>query len=255
MQEDNVTIILEEEAEPQQSPWLALFANKQPHIKGETKRRSADQVDLCPFAMNSKCKFPPENCKFIHGMQCPHCGKFCLHPNRPNEADAHLQECQRIHQASNSTREEEIECAICYERVLSTAEGRFGLLNCEHSFCLSCIKVWRMQKEQQALGRSCPICRTLTHFVTPSFNWPASAKQKSAIIEKYKENLSSIDCKHFHFGEAECPFGSSCFYAHRDRRGQIISGSDSCTLSRTVISSDGSVHALPSTKMSEYLKR
>jgi E3 ubiquitin-protein ligase makorin len=253
MQEDYVTIILEEE--PQQSPWLALFANKQqqPQGIGKTKKRSPDQLDLCPFAVNSKCKFTADTCKFIHGTQCTHCEKFCLHPFRQEEANAHSLECQRIHKYSNSAKEKDIECAICYEKIISTNEARFGLLNCEHSFCLNCIKFWRKQKEQQTLGRSCPICRILTHFVTPSCSWPVSNWQKNKIIERYKQKLSSIDCKHFQFGKAECPFGSSCFYAHRNRKGQIAIESE--IFSRRIICPNGSIRALPLAKMSEFLKR
>ena len=40
----------------------------------------------------------------------------------------------------------QVECGICLERVLSKvnpADRRFGLLNCDHAFCLKCIRGWR----------------------------------------------------------------------------------------------------------------
>ena len=43
-------------------------------------------------------------------------------------------------------RSSEIECGICLERVMEKsdpADRKFGLLECEHSFCLSCIRGWR----------------------------------------------------------------------------------------------------------------
>lgn len=62
--------------------------------------------------------------------------------------------------------------------------------------------------------RACPLCRALSHFVTPSTTWPDSTAEKTAIIEAYKAHLATIDCKHFDFGNGYCPFSSSCFYRH-----------------------------------------
>uniref|UniRef100_A0A7N2R2X3 C3H1-type domain-containing protein n=1 Tax=Quercus lobata TaxID=97700 RepID=A0A7N2R2X3_QUELO len=36
--------------------------------------------------------------------------------------------------------------------------------------------------------------------------------EKQDIVDSYKAKLKSIDCKHFDFGNGNCPFGSSCFY-------------------------------------------
>lgn len=46
---------------------------------------------------------------------------------------------------------------------------RFGLLNaCVHPFCLSCIRSWRSTNEQGVAIKACPVCRVVSHFVTPS---------------------------------------------------------------------------------------
>uniref|UniRef100_A0A7N2LFY8 C3H1-type domain-containing protein n=1 Tax=Quercus lobata TaxID=97700 RepID=A0A7N2LFY8_QUELO len=37
-------------------------------------------------------------------------------------------------------------------------------------------------------------------------------EEKQDIVDSYKAKLKSIDCKHFDFGNGNCPFGSSCFY-------------------------------------------
>ena len=38
------------------------------------------------------------------------------------------------------------ECSICLENVMgkeNPSERRFGLLSCDHSFCLACVRGWR----------------------------------------------------------------------------------------------------------------
>jgi hypothetical protein len=45
----------------------------------------------------------------------------------------------------------------------------------------------------QAL-RTCPVCRTTTHFITPSTSWPDSPEEKEAIIATYKAKMAAIDC-------------------------------------------------------------
>ncbi|MED6125301.1 hypothetical protein PIB30_067252 [Stylosanthes scabra] len=41
------------------------------------------------------------------------------------------------------------------------------------------------------------------------------------IVDSYKAKLKSIDCKHFDFGDGNCPFGTSCFYKHAYRDGRL----------------------------------
>lgn len=38
--------------------------------------------------------------------------------------------------------------------------------------------------------------------------------RKAKAIEAYQHNVATIPCKHYNYGKGECPFGSSCFYAH-----------------------------------------
>lgn len=69
--------------------------------------------------------------------------------------------------------------------------------------------------------RTCPECRLVTHFVTPSTVWPASVEAKKRIVDCYKTHLASIDCRNFNMGEGKCPFGASCFYRHAYPDGRI----------------------------------
>jgi E3 ubiquitin-protein ligase makorin len=96
-------------------------------------------------------------------------------------------------------RDRSVECGICLERVLDKPDPsarRFGLMACEHSFCLSCIRAWRSTDEADVdtALRTCPVCRTTTHFITPSATWPASAEEKDAVLRAYKAKMAAIDC-------------------------------------------------------------
>jgi hypothetical protein len=73
----------------------------------------------------------------------------------------------------------QMECSICLEAVLAKEDQtarRFGLLDCEHCFCLPCIRGWRENTfaDVDNATRACPECRVRSHFVTPSSVWPQS---------------------------------------------------------------------------------
>ena len=243
-----------DEDHSESSPWLNAVES---HVKQqEHQQKDLSSINLCPFHINQRCKFK-QACKLIHGEQCPHCLKNCLHPYRFEEQSLHLQQCSN---ADRTTEQLPIECGICLENIAETVDGRFGLLNCNHPFCLSCIKNWRTQNEsverQQSnlstqIVRSCPICRAITHFVTPSLEWPSSGERKDEIIQQYKQRLGQIDCKHFKFGNGECPFGSSCFYAHRDRMGTNLQ--NSAVFARTTVAGDGTIQPVPHLQLNEFI--
>ena len=61
--------------------------------------------------------------------------------------------------------------------------GRFGLLDgCSHAFCLPCIRAWReTHAARPEVARSCPVCRTPSHFVIPSSFLVAGERKPSLI--------------------------------------------------------------------------
>ena len=107
------------------------------------------------------------------------------------------------------------ECGICFENVKRRGE-RFGMLeNCDHAFCLSCIRGWRREREQDKQNlRLCPVCRNESFYVIPSDTIILDADEKQKIIDQYKDEMGRIPCKLFDYGRGTCAFGSSCFYAH-----------------------------------------
>ena len=52
---------------------------------------------LCTAAVVGSCRLAPEGSdecpRGIHGGLCSSCGRFCLHPQRPDESEAHVREC------------------------------------------------------------------------------------------------------------------------------------------------------------------
>lgn len=152
------------------------------------------------------CSFPAANCSLgekcllIHGDQCLYCRKYCLHPSEQRERENHLHSCEKKEKYNQALKDsQEIECNICLERVLSKpkpAERKFGMLpECDHAFCLSCIKNWRSSSPSSGMDifntnnsavRTCPVCRKLSYFVIPSVIWYSTKEEKQEIIDDYK---------------------------------------------------------------------
>mmetsp|Transcript_6544 Transcript_6544/g.11467 ORF Transcript_6544/g.11467 Transcript_6544/m.11467 type:complete len:187 (-) Transcript_6544:30-590(-) len=148
-------------------------------------------IEVCPYFISGDCKFG-SNCWFRHPVD----GKIPVKDDQ--------------------------DCCICFTSVKGT-DKQFGLmLGCPHVFCLPCIREWRGQhRVTKDVSRSCPICRVPSHYVVPSIDFPTTYEEKAVIIENYKSTLKNIPCRNFNFGEGDCPFGSSCFYDHRYRNGQV----------------------------------
>ncbi|KAJ3321915.1 hypothetical protein HDV06_003781 [Boothiomyces sp. JEL0866] len=173
------------------------------------KKEEKIVLGLCPFQYKGECKYG-STCKYVHGIQCPNCLKYCLDPRDEDQEHAnHIMNC---------TEEKEFtECVVCFEIVQEKKDPRFGLLTCQHCVCLECIRTWR--ENSTSTAKSCPICRSTTYFVTPSTKWPKTEEEKQEMISKYKEKLSQIDCRHYNKGNGTCPFSTSCFYRHVDEYG------------------------------------
>ncbi|XP_009354722.2 putative RING-type E3 ubiquitin transferase C3H69 isoform X1 [Pyrus x bretschneideri] len=198
---------------------------------GETRNTRPEDRAICSFAAAGNCP-RGEKCPHIHGDICPSCGKHCLHPYRHLEREEHMKICKEKQKQLEALKcSQEIECSVCLERVLSkptVAERKFGILSeCDHPFCISCIRNWRSSSPTSGMDvnsalRACPICRKLSYFVIPSVIWYKSKEEKQEIVDSYKARLRSIDCKHFDFGNGNCPFGTSCFYKHTVKPGSYV---------------------------------
>ncbi|XP_051823895.1 E3 ubiquitin-protein ligase makorin-1-like [Antechinus flavipes] len=130
--------------------------------------------------------------------------------------NSHLKDGGRV---SAVQRSRHLACGICREVIYEKAnpnEVRFGILsNCNHTFCLKCIRKWRSAKQfESKIIKACPECRVTSNFVIPSEIWVEERNEKLRLIQKYKEAMSNKPCRYFDGGRGSCPFGSNCFYKH-----------------------------------------
>ncbi|XP_015722463.1 E3 ubiquitin-protein ligase makorin-1 isoform X1 [Coturnix japonica] len=195
-------------------------------IEEEYEKQEADvemKKQLCPYAAVGECRYG-ENCVYIHGDVCDMCGLQVLHPIDAAQRSQHIKSCIEAHEKDMELsfavqRSKDMVCGICMEVVYEKAnpsERRFGILsNCNHTYCLKCIRKWRSAKQfESKIIKSCPECRITSNFVIPSEYWVEEKEEKQKLIQKYKEAMSNKPCRYFDEGRGSCPFGGNCFYKH-----------------------------------------
>eukprot|EP00743_Colponemidia_sp_Colp-15_P005153 GILK01005547.1.p1 GENE.GILK01005547.1~~GILK01005547.1.p1 ORF type:complete len:663 (-),score=43.21 GILK01005547.1:161-2149(-) len=192
---------------------------------------------LCQFYLQGNCRYG-DRCRNPHAVQ--------------SEVGVEMDpdEVERLKVLQERMNSKDVECGICYERILEN-NRRFGLLNaCEHAFCLECIRSWRGSNDlQKDTVRACPLCRAESHFVIPCDRLVRETERKMAIIGGYKSKLSTIACKHYNYGDGACPFGSSCFYAHYNKDGTRVTTEPP----RKYVDADGVVEVVKTIRLADFL--
>lgn len=195
--------------------------------------RGANTPSLCPiYEKTLACPFlETGGCEFMHGNVCDICNTACLNPYDEKQSEEHRHECMKLmekdmEEAFAAQRSAQKVCGICMEIVWekeNDVDKRFGILeNCNHVFCLTCIRKWRASKSyENKIVKACPECRVKSDFITPNRFWFEDDENKKKIIEEYKCKLSKTACKYFKQGDGRCPFGNKCFYLHQYRDGRI----------------------------------
>ena len=161
------------------------------------QKQLAADMPLCPYVeKQTECPYG-ESCELLHGDICEYCQLPCLHPSNAMLRDEHRQQCMQsmekdMEEAFAVQCSKEKSCGICMETVWEKeADKRFGILeNCNHIFCLDCIRKWRSSKVyENKIVKACPECRVKSDYVTPSKYWFDNEESKNKIIQEYKGRL------------------------------------------------------------------
>lgn len=210
----------------------APFVPEPPGQRWEPKREHiavGRGGQLCRAAAMGQC-FRGESCAYVHGDTCDMCGYQVLHPVDVEQRAEHVRACIEAHEKDMELsfavqRSLDKVCGICMELVYgrpSPNDSRFGILsNCNHAYCLKCIRRWRAAKVfRNRVIKSCPQCRVASDLVVPSEFWVEDEEEKQKLIQAYKEAMSHMTCSFFAEGRARCRFGEKCFYHHENPEGQ-----------------------------------
>lgn len=86
---------------------------------------------------------------------------------------------------------------------------------------------WRKEGSDDVTSRRvCPTCRKPSDYVVPAARLPSTAEEKEVLLRNYRAARAGVPCKNFDGTRGSCPFGSDCFYAHRDSKGRDIKSRD-----------------------------
>ncbi|XP_067863470.1 makorin, ring finger protein, 4 [Heptranchias perlo] len=112
----------------------------------------------------------------------------------------------------------DIICGICMDKVYEKTPAKdrcFAILpDCNHAFCVTCIKKWRHSKGfTSKIIKACPECRVVSSYYIPHKYWVVD-EQKQMLIDKFKAEKKKIRCKFFLRSNGRCPFKSECIYLH-----------------------------------------
>ena len=139
-------------------------------------------------------------------------------------------------------------CGICFDQV---HPKRFGLMmNCDCIYCLDCVRQWRTNNDGSIDSdnvRRCPICRVPSFFIIPCNRHPTGFN-KQTVVAEYLLNLKLTPCSHF-AQNGTCPFGSSCFYQHKNSEGLVDS-----TIPRLKKSANGTLSNFETHTISDFIQ-
>ena len=202
--------------------------------------RNPAKRPICRYFMQGNCRFG-DDCTFSHDIgnqsdleakksipcyffQQGNCryGDYChfSHDEVDNEKESWI--------GADDTDHSNL-CSICFENIVSSGK-RFGLLpDCEHTFCLDCLRTWRKQTKHEICDTTskspdplkCPVCRAKIAFIIPSKDF-LKGEAKERVITLYKTKVGKIPCKNFSGVVGSCNFGKDCFYAHLGPNGEDL---------------------------------
>ncbi|KAF1316898.1 Makorin-like protein, partial [Globisporangium splendens] len=196
------------------------FSHDIPVVATECEMNEEDSLSAaaalvdCPYFLRGNCKYG-QHCRLRHAPPQPSISSA----RGTTAASASAVNSNQTDGASGGTGE--YTCGVCFDDVVESGK-HFGLLSCDHCFCLDCLRSWRRSKDMETeVTRSCPACRVPSNYIVPSLTFCTGA-EKQKVVDAYKSHLSVRACKYFNGCIGSCPFGPHCFYAHRNSEGEDI---------------------------------
>lgn len=176
-----------------------LILNKQIKEVAFKRNEIRQRPFICmQYYKKKKCLF--KECCFPHITNPMFAKKYCC----KDQPYCYNKYCIFIH---NKTPIDNINsdtlCSICHEDIKETNK-RFGLLqNCDHVYCIDCIRAYRSGKYNQTISMKnrlvCPQCRKHSRFILPSnYKLTGDLKRKNFIAFLTKRQ------------EKYCRYGVSC---------------------------------------------
>ncbi|RLN86224.1 hypothetical protein BBJ28_00011656 [Nothophytophthora sp. Chile5] len=198
------------------------FSHALPLQASECAENEADGLSVaaamvdCPFFLRGNCKYG-DYCRLRHNAASP----STTLGGRPYVAAAGRASTASPPPTNGAENQQEFTCGICFEDIVESGK-HFGLLSCDHCFCLDCLRSWRQSKDLEVeVIRACPACRLPSNYIVPSLTF-CTGDAKRQVVAAYKGHLALRECKYFNGHLGSCPFGQHCFYAHRDSEGQDV---------------------------------
>nr|WCB87025.1 CPPV214 N1R/p28-like protein [Cooks petrelpox virus] len=144
--------------------------------------------ELCPDAIIGKCCKTKSSCEYIHGDVCDICGFEALHPTDIDKRLTHEKICMQIlckeditYDKDNSTDDDK--CGICLDTIKGKKKSYGILSDCNHMFCINCIKTWMGTINSK---KQCPECRVPSKYIIQSPIWTVDKSCKNQLIVSYK---------------------------------------------------------------------
>jgi len=177
--------------------------------KGTKRMEARQRRFIClQYYKTQKCRY--EECSFAHITEEKFAKEYyCRSGKRCYSYNCIFQHIDEPIEATDS----ETMCGICHEDIIDTNK-RYGLLqNCNHIYCLNCIKIYRSGKMNKSISLTnrlkCPICREPSRFILPS-KYNLKGEHKKNGFKRFYEKRKEKKCNN----GLNCPRINSCPFKH-----------------------------------------
>ncbi|XP_067913199.1 probable E3 ubiquitin-protein ligase makorin-1 [Heterodontus francisci] len=200
------------------------FGKQLEDVKEDKENETPSSSDRWEFAAEFKPLFQEHDCASTSQAAGPfHCMSSCVNSIPRTDLETHSSVSQSVTQEKLTEdpafeMSKDIICGICMEKVYEKTPAKdrcFAILpDCNHAFCVTCIKKWRDSKGFTSnIIKACPECRVVSSYYIPYKFWVVD-EPKQKLIEKFKAEKRKIHCKFFLRSNGRCPFKSECIYLH-----------------------------------------